>query len=91
MARVATNQDRSETLRSQSIYHQHVQVISKKPSGRVLLEETPDYHLVPKPDHTERTLELLTGRYWHKGKYQAFSGEPPAATLHPSRILFSTR
>ena len=58
------------------IYHQHVHVISKKPSGRVLREETADYHLVPKPDHTERTLEQLTGRYWHKGKYQAFSGEP---------------
>jgi hypothetical protein len=76
MARVATNQDSSEKLRSQYIYHQHVQVISKKPSGKVLREETADYHVVPKPDHTERTLEQLTGRYWHKGKYQAFSGEP---------------
>jgi len=37
-------------------------VISKKPSGRVLLEETPDYHLVPKPDHTDGTLELLMRR-----------------------------
>jgi hypothetical protein len=76
MARVATNQDSSEKLRSQYIYHQHVQVISKKPNGKVLREETADYHVVPKPDHTERTLEQLTGRYWHKGKYQAFSGEP---------------
>jgi hypothetical protein len=76
MTRVATNQDSSEKLRSQYIYHQHVQVISKKPSGKVLREETADYHVVPKSDHTERTLEQLTGRYWHKGKYQAFSGEP---------------
>jgi hypothetical protein len=76
MARVATNQDSSEKLRSQYIYHQHVQVISKKPGGKVLREETADYQVVPKPDHTERRLEQLTGRYWHKGKYQAFSGEP---------------
>ena len=76
MARVATNQDSSEKLRNQYIYHQHVQVSCKKPSGKVLREETADYHVVPKPDHTERTLEQLTGRYWHKGKYQAFSGEP---------------
>jgi hypothetical protein len=76
MARVAANQDSSQKLRSQYIYHQHVRVISKKPSGRVLREETADYHVVPKPDHTERTLEQLTGRYWHKGKYRAFSGEP---------------
>ena len=70
------NQDSSEKLRSQYIYQQHIQVISKKPSGKVLREETADYHVVPKPDHTERTLEQLTGRYWHKGKYEAFSGEP---------------
>jgi hypothetical protein len=76
MARVATNQDSSEKLRSQYVYHQRIQVISKKPSGKVLREETADYQVVPKPDHTERNLEQLTGRYWHKGKYQAFSGEP---------------
>ena len=76
MARVATNQDSSEKLRSQYIYQQHVKIISRKTSGKVLREETADYHVVPKPDHTERTLEQLTGRYWHKGKYEAFSGEP---------------
>ncbi len=76
MARVATNQDSSEKLRNQYIYHQHVQVISKKPSGKILREEIADYHIVPKPDHTERTLQQLTGRYWHKGRYEAFSGEP---------------
>ena len=85
MARVATNQDRSEKLRSQYIYHQHVQVISKKPNGKVLREETADYHVVPKPDHTERTLEQLTGRYWHKGKYEAFSGEPVARSRQHRR------
>src|SRR5258708_40132328 len=76
MARVATNQDSSEKLRRQYIYHQHVQVISKKPSGKILREETADYHIVPKSDRTERTLEQITGRYWHKGKYEAFSREP---------------
>jgi len=76
MARVATNQDSSEKLRRQYIYHQHVQVTSKTPSGKILREETADYHIVPKSDRTERTLEQITGRYWHKGKYEAFSGEP---------------
>lgn len=76
MARVATNQDSSEKLRSQYVYKQHIQVISKKPSGKILREETADYKVIPKPDHIERTLEQLTGQYWHKGKYQAFSGEP---------------
>jgi len=76
MARVAANQDSSEKLRSQYIYQQHIRVISKKPSGKVLREETADYHVVPKPDRTDRTLEQLTGRYWHRIKYEAFSGEP---------------
>lgn len=76
MARVATNQDSSEKLRSQYIYQQHIQIITRKTSGKVLREETADYHVVPKPDHTERTLQQLTGRYWHKGKYETFSGEP---------------
>jgi hypothetical protein len=76
MARVAANQDSSEKLRSQYIYHQHIKIITRKTSGKVLREETADYHVIPKPDHTERTLEQLTGRYWHNGKYENFSGEP---------------
>lgn len=76
MARVAANQDRSERLRSQYIYQQHIHITSRKTSGKVLREETADYHVVPKPDHTERTLQQLVGRYWHKGKYVDFSGQP---------------
>ena len=76
MSRVAANQDSSEKLRSQYIYQQHIQIIARKTNGKVLREETADYNVIPKPDHTERTLQQLTGRYWHKGKYEAFSGEP---------------
>ena len=80
MARVATNQDSSEKLRSQYIYQQHIQIIARKTNGKVLREETADYQVVPKPDHTERTLQQLTGRYWHKGKYEPISGEPAPET-----------
>jgi hypothetical protein len=76
MARVATNQDSSEKLRSQYIYQQHIQIITRKANGKVVREETADYHVVPKPDHTERALQQLTGRYWHQRKYVDFSGEP---------------
>jgi hypothetical protein len=76
MSRVATNQDSSEKLRSQYIYQQHIKIITRKTGGKVLREETADYHVVPKPDRTERTLEQLIGRYWQGGKYQNFSGEP---------------
>ena len=76
MARVAANQDSSEKLHGQYIYQQHIKIITRKTSGKVLREETADYHVIPKPDHTERTLGQLTGRYWHNGKYENFSGEP---------------
>src|ERR1700693_587958 len=76
MARVAASQDRSEKLRSQYVYQQHIHVASRKTNGKILREETADYHVVPKPAGTERTLQRLTGRYWHGGKDVDFAGEP---------------
>ncbi len=79
MARVATNQDRSEALRKEFVYRQHIHILTHKPGGKLLREETADYDVAPTPDGTEKKLRLLTGRYWHKGKYEAFSGEPVPA------------
>ena len=76
MARVAANQDRSEALRKQYVYRQHIHILTHKPKGRLLREETADYDVVPTPDGTQKELKLLTGRYWNKGKYETFEGEP---------------
>ncbi len=77
MARVAANQDRSEELRKQYVYRQHTHILTHRPKGgRLLLEETADYDVVPTPDGTQKELKLLTGRYWSKGKYETFQGEP---------------
>jgi hypothetical protein len=88
MQRVATNQDRSEILRRQYIYRQHTHILTHKPKGRLLREETTDYDVVPNSDGTQKELKLLTGRYWNKGKYETFQGEPvPGAdTLDGSLI-----
>jgi hypothetical protein len=92
MARVAANQDRSEKQRSQYIYQQHIHVASRKTNGKILREETADYHVVPKPAGTERTLQRLTGRYWHGGKYVDFAGEPaPAADSTDGELVHSFR
>src|SRR5579864_2298175 len=80
MARVAANQDRSEELRKQYVYHQHTHILTHKPKGRVLREETADYDVIPTPDGTQKNLKLLTGRYWSKGKYETFQGEPVPGT-----------
>jgi hypothetical protein len=76
MARVAANQDRSENLRKEYVYKQHIHVVTHKPKGRMLREESADYDVVPMPDGTQKQLKLLTGSYWSKGKYADFQGEP---------------
>lgn len=77
MARVAQNQDRSEELRKQYVYRQHTHILTHKPKGgRLLREETADYDVVPMPDGTQKELKQLTGRYWNKGQYETFQGEP---------------
>jgi hypothetical protein len=76
MARVAANQDRTELARKQYVYHQHIHVVTKKTNGKLMREEISDYHMVPQEDKTQRQLEKLTGKYWGKGKYVEFSGEP---------------
>jgi hypothetical protein len=76
MARVAANQDRSEELRKEYVYRQHIHVATHKTNAKLLREETTDYHVVPAPKSTQRRLEKLTGRYMQKGRYVDFSGEP---------------
>src|ERR1700739_5083494 len=76
MARVAVNQDRSEALRKQYVYRQHIHVLTHKPGGRLQREETSDYDMIPQPDGVEKKLKLINGRYWKKGKYESFEGEP---------------
>src|SRR5271165_727278 len=73
MARVAANQDSSESLRKEYVYIQHTHVVTHKPKGgRLQREETADYDVTPTPDGTEKKLKRITGRYWQKGKYETF-------------------
>ena len=75
MTRVAENQDRSQNLRKEYVYKQHIHIVSHKPKGRLLREETADYEVAPSPDGTEKKLTQITGRYWVKGKYETFASE----------------
>lgn len=76
MARVAENQDRSEKLRSEYVYKQHIHIVTRKTNGKLQRQETADYRVLPTPDGTKRELEKITGRYLRKGKYVDFTGEP---------------
>ncbi len=76
MARVAANQDHSDKLRSQYVYQQRIRIVTRKPNGKLMREETADYAALPTPDGTKKELKSITGRYWHKGRYLEFRGEP---------------
>ena len=43
---------------------------------KLMREETADYNVVPTANGTKKKLTLLSGRCWHKGKYEQFTGEP---------------
>src|SRR5207237_565245 len=64
MARVAANQDRSEALRKQYVYKQHIHILTHKRGGKLMREETADYNVVPTPDGTKKKLrsERAAGR-----------------------------
>ena len=76
MARVAGNQDCSDKLRSEYVYKQRLHIATRKTSGKLMREETTDYDVVPTPDGTKKEQKLVAGRYWHKGQYLEFQGEP---------------
>lgn len=76
MARVAANQDRSDKLRSEYIYHQRIHVVLQKANGTKMRDEVADYLITPTPDGTQRKLTAISGFYRHKGRYLGFKGEP---------------
>lgn len=76
MARVAANQDRAEKLRAEYVYQQHIRVVTRRTNGKLAREETTDYVVTPTPEGTKKELKHIEGRYWRKGKYLDFQGEP---------------
>ena len=80
MARVAANQDRSEALREEYVYKQHIHIVTHKPKSRMVREETADYDVVPQPDGIQKHLNSVTGRYWNKGRYLDFQGDAASKT-----------
>ena len=72
MARVAANQDRTNRLRTDYIYHQRMHVTARKTNGKLMCEETLDYLMIPSSRGTKKELRELEGRYWHKGRYTDF-------------------
>ncbi len=76
MARVAENQDRAVKLREQYIYQQNVRIETRRTNGKLVRQEASEYLITPTPAGNEKKLQKISGKYWLKGKYVDFDGEP---------------
>ena len=76
MKRVAENQDREQKARTQFVYEETVHRVMRNKNGKLLREEHRTYTVIPSAKGTERKLQSVKGRYWKKGKYIPFEGEP---------------
>ena len=74
MARVAANQDRSEALRKEFVYRQHIHILTHKPSGKLQREETTDYDVAPTPQGTEKKVEDSHRSILGQGKVSKLRG-----------------
>ena len=76
MKQVAANQDREQKERSNYLYGEHIRVIIRRGGGKLAREESSDLLVTPGGKDTKRKMQSITGRYWKKGHYNSFVGEP---------------
>jgi len=76
MKRVAENQDREQRERGRYIYEENIRVTTRRSNGKLAREEVADLLVTPTPTGTEKKRQSIRGRYWHKGRYLDFSGDP---------------
>ena len=48
-------------MRKQYVCKQHIHIITSKPGGKVMREETTQYEIVPTATGAQKQLKLLTG------------------------------
>jgi hypothetical protein len=73
MARVAENQDRSESLRTSFVYNQRLLIRFKRGNGKVARQETREYVVAPTEKGTHKELVRLTGEYEKDGRMIPYS------------------
>ena len=76
MKRVAANQDREQKERSNFLYEESLRVATRRTNGKLAREEWTDSMVIPTVKGIEKKRQSIRGRYWHKGRYEDFKGEP---------------
>lgn len=79
MARVAANQDKTDSARAHFVYTQHVRALSR--TGKTIrCEETTDTRITPTPIGSQRQLLKLDGRLLVKNQYQTYDTLPSSSS-----------
>jgi hypothetical protein len=73
MAKVASNQDRTEAARTHYLYLQHIRAVSRKTNGKVMCEEITDSRVLPRANGSHQDLLTLDGRVWRKNQYVQYT------------------
>jgi hypothetical protein len=81
MARVASNQDASQSDRAHYVYVQHAHIASRK-GKTVRCEETTDTRITPTGDTSTQQLVKLDGRLLKKGTYLTYTELPKDSSGH---------
>jgi len=76
MRQVASNQDRTQAERTQYVYDQHIKVVIRRTNGKLAREETAELLVTPGPKESHREEKSIKGRFWKKGQYHDFQGQP---------------
>jgi hypothetical protein len=76
MKSVAAVQDRDQQERSRFVYEETIRVATRRPGGKLAREERAEYYVTPTATGIDKKRLAISGRYWHKGGYQDFRGEP---------------
>jgi hypothetical protein len=76
MHQVASNQDRAQTERTEYLYDQHIKVVIRRTNGKLAREETADLLVTPDAKGVRREEKSIAGRFWKRGQYHDFQGQP---------------
>lgn len=76
MKKVAENQDREQKARIDFIYEESVRVSTRHNNGKLAREELTNSLVTPTAHGVTKKRESIKGRYWYKGRYMDFNGDP---------------
>lgn len=76
MKRVGENQDREQKERANFLYEEKIHVVTRRTNGKLAREEWTTSSILPSSKGLEKKRQEIHGRYWRKGQYIDFRGEP---------------